>query len=414
LLSLGLPTASRPLTDTTSEMRVSAFLEGLLPEGNLRRVVATEAGIPTIDKMGLLQRVGAECAGAVQFLKDDHTPADGHVRPLSTSEVTRLVADLPTYHLPEGAYPQASLAGIQDKVLLTQTANGWGWPEQGAPSTHIIKPEPLGNAVIPHLVQSEHWALQVAQAAGLAAAESRLETFGGRQALVVTRYDRSDGGRRLHQEDFCQALGLDPESKYEAYRAGRATRLTELMKRASPRATSSDELQSDVLAAITFNAIIGNGDAHSKNYSLFISPQGRVSLTPLYDIAPVMFIDARFKSTGHVVNGVSSIDRLRSEDLLSEAQTWGLARSRALRVVASTADAVRDAVNTVALPDELADAVARLRQFGLANGWTAARSPRASSQPASESGPGEVVVRAYVNRKGTVVPGHTRTRPLRS
>jgi serine/threonine-protein kinase HipA len=117
----------------------------LLPEGNLRRQIAAAARVPINDTMTLLDQIGAECAGAVQILTGGAKPGAGQVRRLTKQEVNSLITDLPTYHLPEGTTPQASLAGIQDKVLLAALPDGaWGWPEAGAASTHIIKPEPLG------------------------------------------------------------------------------------------------------------------------------------------------------------------------------------------------------------------------------------------------------------------------------
>ena len=161
VLSLALPLSKRPVSDAkarSSGYLVSAFVEGLLPEGNVRQHIASQAGLPVTDTMGLLERVGAECAGAVQILPEGAAPGTGHVRRLSDKEVATLIADLPTYHLPDGATPQASLAGIQDKALLVALPDGgWGWPESGAPSTHIIKPEPLTGA-LPHLIQTEDWA----------------------------------------------------------------------------------------------------------------------------------------------------------------------------------------------------------------------------------------------------------------
>jgi serine/threonine-protein kinase HipA len=121
VLSLALPITREPVVDSRSPktgLAVSAFIEGLLPEGNMRQHIAATAGVPVTDTMALLGRVGAECAGAVQILGAGVEPGPGHIRSLTDEEVTRLVADLPTYHLPDGAVPQASLAGIQDKVLL--------------------------------------------------------------------------------------------------------------------------------------------------------------------------------------------------------------------------------------------------------------------------------------------------------
>lgn len=354
-LSLALPISRRPVQDTRRGpgQVVSAFIEGLLPEGNLRRHIAVHAGVPVTDAMGLLTRIGAECAGAVQILADNTTPSEGHVRKLTPPEVARLVADLPTYRLPEGATPQASLAGIQDKVLLVALPNNqWGWPENGAASTHIIKPEPLASAVT-HLVQTENWALHVAHAAGIQAAQSRLESFDEREAIIVTRYDRSpDGTHRLHQEDFCQALGLDPQAKYESTSetTKSGSRLRRIARAAAPRSHDPDAFRLALLQAVTFNVVIGNGDAHSKNYSLMLDRDGSVRLAPAYDTAPVMHLDARFKGTGHVINGKTSIDTIDIDDLTAEATSWGMGTRRADAAVRACMEQVHSAVVHLDLP----------------------------------------------------------------
>jgi serine/threonine-protein kinase HipA len=354
VLSLALPISRRPAQDArgVSDHKVSAFIEGLLPEGNLRRHIASQAGVSVTDTMSLLEQVGAECAGAVQVLADGLTPGSGHVRRLSEQEVTGLVANLPTYQLPDGATPQASLAGTQDKVLLVALPDGgWGWPEAGAASTHIIKPEPLDGAV-PHLVEAEDWALRVAREADVKAAQSRLERFAERKAIVVTRYDRSPTSERLHQEDFCQALGLDPQAKYESTSEATSlgTRLRRLARAAAPRAHDPDAFRLALLRAVTFNVVIGNGDAHSKNYSVMIDRDGSVSLAPIYDAAPVMHLDPRFKGTGHVINGKSSIDTIGVDDLAAEAASWGMGERRAAAVVRSCMEEVHSYVARVALP----------------------------------------------------------------
>lgn len=355
VLSLALPITRRPVADSTrpgAAAPVSAFLAGLLPEGNLREQIAAEARVPVTDSMELLRRVGAECAGAVQILDTELVPGPGHVRRLTDNEVARLVADLPTYHLPEGATPHASLAGIQDKVLLTALDDGgWGWPEQGAASTHIIKPEPLSGA-LSHLVQTEDWALHVARAAHLPAAESRLATFEEREAIVVTRYDRTAAGQRRHQEDFCQAIGLPPQAKYESTAESKrhGSRLRRIARAAAARAADPDDLRATLLRTVTFNVVIGNGDAHSKNYSLMIDQRGQVSLAPLYDAAPTAYLDSRYKGTGHVINGKTSIDVIDVEDLTREAASWGMSERRAGAIVQSCMENVRDVIDSVPLP----------------------------------------------------------------
>jgi serine/threonine-protein kinase HipA len=379
VLSLSLPITREPTIDGTRSggRAVAAFIEGLLPEGNLRQYIATEARVPVTDTMGLLQQVGAECAGAVQILPRGVEPGSGHVRKLSDLEVTRLIADLPTYHLPSGTTPQASLAGIQDKVLLVALPDGaWGWPAAGAPSTHIIKPEPLGGA-LPHLIQSENWAMRVARHADVAAAESHLAHFDQREAIVVTRYDRTPGGDRLHQEDFCQALGLDPQAKYESRSEfeQHGSRLKRLARAAAARSVDPDAFRTTLLQAVTFNIVIGNGDAHSKNYSLLIDRSGGVSLAPIYDAAPLMHLDPRYKGTGHVINGITNIDRIDIDDLASEAASWGMSPRRARSVVESTMERVHASMNEVALPPGVERLKTRLESLWAKRSWPAPGPP---------------------------------------
>lgn len=374
VLSLALPVSPRPVQDRNGVLQVSAFIEGLLPEGNLRRHIATEAGVPVNDTMTLLERVGADCAGAVQILVGGAKPGAGRVRRLTKQEVDSLIADLPTYHLPEGTTPQASLAGIQDKVLLAALPDGgWGWPEAGAASTHIIKPEPLGGTV-KHLVQTENWALRVARGAGINAAESRLERFEHREAIVVVRYDRSPEGDRRHQEDFCQALGLDPQAKYEstseAARLG--PRLRRIARAAAPRALDPNGFRLVLLEAVTFNAVIGNGDAHSKNFSVMIGRDGSVSLAPIYDAAPVMYLDPAFKSTGHVINGKTRIDDVTVDDLAAEAASWGMGARRARAAVRSCMERVYSSVERVPLPPGAESVMSNLDRLWTRSAWPTA------------------------------------------
>jgi serine/threonine-protein kinase HipA len=383
VLSLALPISTRPVTDSkarSSGYPVSAFIEGLLPEGNLRQHIASQAGLPVTDTMGLVERLGAECAGAVQILPEGAIPGAGHVRKLSDDEVTALVADLPTYHLPDGATPQASLAGIQDKALLVALPGGdWGWPEGGAPSTHIIKPEPLTGG-LPYLIQTEDWALRVALQADISAAESRLAKFSLREAIVVTRYDRSAAGERIHQEDFCQALGLDPQAKYESTAEAdrRGSRLGRIARAAGARARDPDAFRTALLEAVTFNVVIGNGDAHSKNYSVMIDRDGSVGLAPIYDAAPTFYLDARYTGTGHVINGKTSVDLVDVEDLVGEAASWGTSERRARAAVEACMERIRAAVDLLPLPSGAERVKANLENLWTRRSWPS-HLPRGSA-----------------------------------
>jgi serine/threonine-protein kinase HipA len=209
-----------------------------------------------------------------------------------------------------------------------------------------------GPGVLVGLIEAEHWALAVAEAAGLRAAESRIDDFDGRKAIVVTRYDRQDG-LRLHQEDFCQALWLDPEAKYEGLSDHRqhGGRLARLARTAAARAVDPTELREQLLAAVTFNIALGNGDAHSKNYSLLLRQDGAVELAPLYDVAPIMHMDSRFRGTGHAINGRTNIDWLSTDDLIEEGVSWGIPQRSAKRVVDETMARTWEAAHHVEPPD---------------------------------------------------------------
>jgi len=100
-------------------------------------------------------------------------------------------------------------------VLLHRTETAWAWPADGALSTHIVKPDPLGGTGIEGLVRLEHWTLLLAQASGVPAARSELLTVDGRKVIVVERYDRT-GERRSHQGDLAQAFGLATQDKFES------------------------------------------------------------------------------------------------------------------------------------------------------------------------------------------------------
>lgn len=371
LLSLALPVARRKIADTA----VFNYFDGLLPEGQVRSHLASQNGLATPDAIGLLRVLGGDCAGAVQVLPEGTSPdGRGEAIPMTDEEVSNVVEALPTWDLPDDFAITASLGGIQSKVLLSRHGDRWTWPGRGAVSTHIIKPEPL-DTPIPHLLPAEDWALKVATAAGLPAAESRLETFGARQALVVTRYDRTPGGGRVHQEDFTQALGLGSEAKYEGTTAP-PSRLTRLVSTAAPHTRDDDGFRRDLLRAVTFNLVIGNGDAHSKNYSLLIRDGGEVLLAPLYDAAPTLLLYAPSKNAGHTLGGQAGLNHLTLEHVIKEAAAWGLDPDDARVTAAAVLEAVAGAATATPAQDVISflNQLVPARAEDLLNGRTARRA----------------------------------------
>ena len=167
-LSLSLPLTDKRVQGDALER----FCDNLLPEGTARAALEREHAIRPGDGFALLAHIGRECAGAIQFTTGDVTVADGSLSPLTDEQVDEIVRDLPTHPTRDGLEVSASLGGVQDKVLLTRTAEGWAWPSAGAMSTHLIKPEPISTqVVVPQIIRYEHWALRLAADAGLRAAK---------------------------------------------------------------------------------------------------------------------------------------------------------------------------------------------------------------------------------------------------
>ena len=333
---------SLPLTDKRIQGdRLERFLDNLLPEGSVRGALEREHRLPPGDTFGLLSHLGRECAGAVQLTTDATPPGPGHLVALSDDEVTRVVAQLPTLDPPPGQIVSASLGGVQSKVLLTRTDAGWAWPADGAMSTHIIKPEPTSDLVVPDLVRWEDWTLRLARTAGLPAANAELVDFDGRLALVVERFDRQDG-RRTHQEDLTQALGIASRDKYETTHTER--RLATVARAAAAEAVVPTSLVRELLAQVTFNLLVGNGDAHSKNYSLAIDEAATYAMAPLYDVAPVYLLNKAFQTFGHILDGQGRLPYLTAAHLRAEATTWGLTDAAACETIAAVACRVREAL----------------------------------------------------------------------
>lgn len=269
------------------------FFAGLLPEGRQRRVIARTLGVTRQNDFALLDSLGGECAGAVSLLEtgQEPPPIEGRlsVRWLSPSQLQKVLKELPLRPMLAGdAGLRLSLAGAQDKLPVVLGTDGMtiGLPLNGFPSSHIIKPAIAG---LHGSVVNEGYCLALAGALGLEVAKARIISPSLPDAqdmphpyLLVQRYDRqaNQAQARLHQEDFCQALGLAPETKYQAEGGPCVAQCFELLRSAT-RPSAPHILK--LLDAIIFNALMGNHDAHGKNFSLLYTSKG-TQLAPLYDL----------------------------------------------------------------------------------------------------------------------------------
>ena len=295
--SVLLSASLRVQAERFSNGRTRPFFEGLLPEGAVRAQVARERGVSEQNAFGLLAEIGAECAGAVVILPEGKELAAADtsaVRWLSDDELAHTLANLPAHPLGGGADVRVSLGGVQHKLVVTRAPNGRvGQPLGGAPSTHIIKPSLGGWSDI---ATNEAFCLRVARSCGLSAAASEIARIGETACLIVERFDRTltDDVRivRLHQEDFCQALGILPNSKYES-EGGPSVAMAVAALRDVSAAPAADV--NALLRAVALNYLVGNGDAHGKNFAILYDPIGSGRLAPLYDVVSTAVYDVTTK-----------------------------------------------------------------------------------------------------------------------
>ena len=256
----------------------------LLPESEQLRTLGHLLGMARGDVIGLLSTIGGDTAGALSFGRPGRT-SSLRWRPVEKAEdLERLIEELPNKPFLVGEEGVSmSLAGAQAKLAVAvDDAGRICIPMDGSPSTHILKPD------APRLlgaVQNEAFCLTLAKRMKIAAPSVMTGQAGKRTYLLVRRYDRAevDGRwRRLHQEDYCQALVRHPSDKYESNQTGtRGPTLTDMFEVTRRSMPPTDIVR--LLDMVIFNILACNTDAHAKNYAIMIRAGG-VSLAPMYDV----------------------------------------------------------------------------------------------------------------------------------
>lgn len=305
---------------------VRAVFGGLLLEGDGRSALARALGLSASNDYGLLEEVGGDCAGAITLLTEDEPPPRAPTsRRIDAQELDALLRELP--QRPLAADPsegvRLSLAGAQPKLPVILDDDGtMALPtNSAAPTTHILKPEP---AAFPGLVDNEAFCMQLARACGLAVAGVRTAvTVSGLRYLVVERYDRdltAEPIRRLHQEDFCQALGVPSDRKYQAEGGPGIRDLVALIRTAT--GVPAQELPR-LLRALVLNWLIGNCDAHAKNFSLLYDA-GAPTLAPLYDLVSTVAYPHLTTKLAMRIGDAATVDAVGSEAWSALAEEIGV------------------------------------------------------------------------------------------
>ena len=257
--------------------RVPAWFSNLLPEGRLRDLIAREQGVSSYREIDLLVRIGRDLPGAVEIVPDPQTHIDtgldGSVEDSArTPEVSSRV--------------RFSLAGMGMKLSMRQDGDRIVLPAHGEGGDWIVK---VPDAAFPRLPANELAVMGLARDVGIEVPETRmvrrdrLDDLGAGtwpsdevEAYMVRRFDRSVGGR-VHMEDFAQVLGCfgSGEGKYQSS----VETVAAIAYRGQDRASLREMVRRTV-----FNLLVGNGDAHLKNWSLIYPDRKRARLSPAYDL----------------------------------------------------------------------------------------------------------------------------------
>ncbi len=321
----------------------------LLPESEQLRMVGRFLGMASGDVIGLLSAIGRDTAGALSIGKPGGT-SSVLWRALATPEdIERVIEELPRKPFLVGDEGVSmSLAGVQSKLAVALDPAGHVCiPLEGSPSTHILKPD---SERFPGGVQNEAFCLALAKRLGIPVPEVTTGEAGRRTFLLVKRYDRRESNgrwRRLHQEDFCQALGKPPSAKYESNQTGldgpALVDMFELTRRLMP---PNNILQ--LLDMVIFNVIACNTDAHAKNYSIMISATN-VALAPLYDVMCAEVWEGITRNLALKVAGQSRGEHLDDRHWRGFAAECGLGGKQVLaRVRALSAGAIAQSEAAVA------------------------------------------------------------------
>jgi serine/threonine-protein kinase HipA len=312
----------------------------LLPESEQLRTLGQLLGMARGDVVGLLSAIGGDTAGALSIGQPGRT-ASFQWRPIDDAEnLERLIEELPSKPFLVGEEGVSmSLAGVQTKVAVAiDSKNRVCIPMNGSPSTHILKPD---SPRLPGGVQNEAFCLTLARRLKIPTPQVTTGQAGRRAYLLVQRYDRinvADRWRRLHQEDFCQALGKPPSAKYERNQTGISGPTLKDMFQLTRRHMPSVDI-GRLLDMLVFNVLTCNTDAHAKNYSIMIRGNG-ISLAPIYDAMCGEVWQNVTKKLAQKIAAESRGDCLKGKHWLQLARECGLNPSQVLDRVGALAQGV--------------------------------------------------------------------------
>lgn len=304
-ISLSLPLQQEQLPKKTTRN----FFANLLPEATLRESIAKAHRIAYDDDFALLELMGAECAGALQIISEKSDPliGRGFYEEVSIEDLCARLRKRPSVPLAEFAADlRMSLAGAQDKMPVLFQKGAFSLPRDGAPSSHILKP---ASPRFPDSVVNEAFSMKLARLLGLPVPNFKIIPSDP-PLFLIERYDRKflrDGSvQRIHQEDFCQALGIAHQKKYESDGGPGFAKCADVLGRTE--APGANRLR--LARWAIFNLLIGNADAHGKNLSLHYENAAIPSMAPCYDLLSTAIYPELSRKMAMHIGGERLIDRI--------------------------------------------------------------------------------------------------------
>ncbi|MGH3873525.1 MAG: type II toxin-antitoxin system HipA family toxin [Pseudonocardiaceae bacterium] len=272
-----------------SNVALPRWFSHLLPEGRLRSAVALAADVSSKREFELLRRIGStDLPGAARAIP---VALEGR-----TDRVPPRVSEKDEVDL-ENPLLKFSLAGAQLKFSVYGDGRGLTVPAAGQAGNVILK-LPDGRPGFEGVPEAELGALELARAAGIEVPRARLvdlvdvvgledwATVVKSKTLAIDRFDRGAGDLRVHMEELAQVLNIPTDSERAKYTKANFETVAIFVGE-----LSGVHRVADVIDRIVLNVLVGNGDAHLKNWA-FLYPDGkRPDLSPLYDVLPtVLFI----------------------------------------------------------------------------------------------------------------------------
>ncbi|MEG1253848.1 MAG: HipA domain-containing protein [Raoultibacter sp.] len=350
-ISSALPLRQEPF----GPRETKAFFDGLIPEGPMRRDLAARFRVGESDFVGILQHLNKECIGALMFQGSESVaPSAPAYRPLSYSELEGLALTPEASSANMIAEARLSLAGAQSKVGLYRAAkseSGWLLPQGSAPSTHIVK---AADQRFTDLAINEALCLELARRCKVRCADYMLLDL-AYPVIAVARFDRIFPDKstsiegypvpwRLHQEDFCQALGFPLYAKYEMADIRYVPFMERLLRQTSPH-FYDDALR--LARQIIFDYLIGNCDNHIKNYSLLYAPDWQsASLAPAYDLVSTCIYEQFSREMGISLGSTRALDAVTRDDVALFAGELGVPQKAVLAIADELAQDVRENLAT--------------------------------------------------------------------